>query len=208
MRSDPHAQCGEGDADRDAQRNVGRRRPVVSGTQQPHGIGRKGRKGGESSAESCDEQPSCRSRIRGLQQNADQQRSRGVDRERSGRKTQQRVPSEQSDGEHIADDASGGASQAHGEKFTNHNLNICIILRMCKFKQKMITNRSIICRNKWNFCHIWRRGLLAPAVRAMRRRFPSARGVGGCIGARRLRFSRAGRSRERGGMPRKRRAAA
>ena len=110
---------------------------------------------GESSAESCDEQPSCRSRIRGLQQNADQQRSRGVNRERSGRKTQQRVPSEQPDGEHIADDASGGASQAHGEKFTNHNLNICIILRMCKFKQKMITNRSIICRNKWNFCHIW-----------------------------------------------------
>ena len=51
----------------------------------------------------------------------------GVNRERSGRKTQQRVPSEQPDGEHIADDASGGASQAHGEKFTNHNLNICTV---------------------------------------------------------------------------------
>ena len=151
--------------------------------------------------------PSCRSRIRGLQQNADQQRSAAL-----AVNVRPENPAtcalEQPDGEHIADDASRRRLPgAHGEKFTNHNLNMYYFTD-ANLSKKMITNRSIICRNKWNFCHIWRRGLLAPAVRAMRRRFPSARGVGGCIGARRLRFSRAGRSRERGGMPRKRRAAA
>lgn len=71
--------------------------------------------------------------------------SRGVDRERARWKSQQRLSGQDPARKQITDDAARRAAESHGYKFTNHKLNIHLILRMCKFTEKMITNRYIFC---------------------------------------------------------------
>ena len=50
----------------------------------------------------------------------DDQRSRGIDRERSGGESQQRMPGQQAVGDQVADDAPGRAAESDGDDFTNH----------------------------------------------------------------------------------------
>ena len=127
---------------------------VTFRTQQAHRVGRKGRKSGEPAAETHDEQPSECLGAGSFEQNADQQRTRGIDRERTRRESQQRLPRHYPAGKQVTDDAAGSTAASYGQKFTNHKLNIRQILRICKFTEKMLTDCYFSCRFFEVFCRI------------------------------------------------------
>lgn len=116
----------------------------------PHAAGAPRRpkrsKSGEPAAETHDEQPSECLGAGSFEQNADQQRTRGIDRERTRRESQQRLPRHYPAGKQVTDDAAGSTAASYGQKFTNHKLNIRQILRICKFTEKMLTDCYFSCR--------------------------------------------------------------
>lgn len=121
---------------------------VVAAFKCSHHIRRKGRKGGESTAETHAEKPGGRAGAEYFQQDTHQQRSRGIDHKCSGGKSQQGLFRQPNAGNQIPRYTTQSTSDSYCYDFSNHSVLKRLHLKVCKFTQKIVANRKFF----RNFC--------------------------------------------------------